>query len=776
MKKWILLLFYFIVFNNVAFAYATQNVLFRFGLVTDTHYYSEPYGEHHPLDTLGYWKIYPPTHFNTAWNEFNTKGSAFNVVLGDIHEDNAGWPGPVTNAALSGNTGDLMAIWGSYPQPVHIIMGNHDKSYNTTRSNLYSVWGTYATQENFGDYANRWDYTFDYGGVRFIAMDNVNADTQAGYGYLAASSNTLTFLTDELSKVETGGMDEGMSVVIMTHARIDCTVTDGCTQKQDLLDTANFKWTASAVSGEFYLEDDGGGSPTALQSGDYNYMQYTYANSIALPKGTIGSLTGNTWNFGNNPADSLGFDTIYIRLPDGLTPAGRGANYIQHRFPTGIGNSASTNFDAQQAIITAAASNGAAIKGVLQGHFHSNAYNLIDGVQYITFKSWKNATYASYALIEVLEDHSLVVYGYGDQDSYNVRDYYVDCTNGSNSNPGTFVDLPFKTLAYADEQVPNGNNVNVVGTCVESWSPKTGASGFTRTWTFKNAVIDANNAGNCISLNNKSYITIQGSLTLINSSTNALSVIGTSSYISVSGITIGPNAPRGILYSAVGSNNIFREFKVINTTLAGGIRIFHASGAVTFQYFTMSGGTGYSGIVITGGGTTNLYNFVSADNVGDGIGISTSTGTINIENGIMINNTHYGLDDNAVTPAGGTWNNSYYYNNTAGMRMANYTPDTNVINADPVLWTNYKPKPNSPVIDTGSTLAAVGYTDGTTPDLAGVVHNEVITNVTDVKPYTGTSVDIGAYEQPMWMPRQKVKATMFDFKTKKLISGKAKIK
>ena len=331
--------------------YMARRVQFRFGVMADTHYYSEPLGIPHPnqqiepaLDLKG-----NLDRMQIALNDSAENNAAFAVLLGDMVEDHAAWPlseSFIANGALSLNLLDIGNLFDQYSFPIHLVLGNHDKSHGTSRSDLYNHL-SYYWQESYdnNDYANRMDYIFDFANVRFIVYDNVGRLPGANTGYRSASYDTLAFLANELGKVQTGGVDEGKPVIILAHARVDCLVSDGCNQKSDLTDGVKYQWTLSAGgTNEYFLEADGGGDPQ-LELASFGGLS-VWLNGTGIPLKTIGSLDLGEWGYGGNSADPINFDTVYIRLSDPLEegswdPDNAAPRYVEYK---SVNQGASENF------------------------------------------------------------------------------------------------------------------------------------------------------------------------------------------------------------------------------------------------------------------------------------------------------------------------------------------------------------------------------------------------------------------------------------------------
>ena len=89
----------------------------------------------------------------------------------------------------------------------------------------------------------------------------------------------------------------------------------------DITDGVTYKWSASGSgTAEYYCELIGGGDPS-LDEPDALYID----NTLAV-KGAVGSLAISTWDYGNN--DTLGYNTVYVRLADGSDPDTQDVGYI----------------------------------------------------------------------------------------------------------------------------------------------------------------------------------------------------------------------------------------------------------------------------------------------------------------------------------------------------------------------------------------------------------------------------------------------------------------
>ena len=97
---------------------------------------------------------------------------------------------------------------------------------------------------------------------------------------------------------------------------------DGGFVLTDFVDAAVYKWTQSAVTTEWYLELAAGGDPGLVEVTDVYEDDGT-----AMAEGTVGSLAAGGWDWGDN--DTLGFNTVYVRLTVGGDPDAQAAGYVQ---------------------------------------------------------------------------------------------------------------------------------------------------------------------------------------------------------------------------------------------------------------------------------------------------------------------------------------------------------------------------------------------------------------------------------------------------------------
>lgn len=88
--------------------------------------------------------------------------------------------------------------------------------------------------------------------------------------------------------------------------------------------SSSYSWTASGSgTNEYYLRTAGSADP-----GIDVQPSELYVNGTSATSGTLGALTAGQWGYGDN--DSLGYDTIYVRLSGGGDPDSQSSGYIKY--------------------------------------------------------------------------------------------------------------------------------------------------------------------------------------------------------------------------------------------------------------------------------------------------------------------------------------------------------------------------------------------------------------------------------------------------------------
>lgn len=94
------------------------------------------------------------------------------------------------------------------------------------------------------------------------------------------------------------------------------------------LRTAAFSWTASGSgTNEYYVRTAGGANPGFVATPPTS--SGVYINGSTATKASLGSLAAGNWGYGDN--DTLGYDTVYVRLSGGGDPDAQVADHVQFR-------------------------------------------------------------------------------------------------------------------------------------------------------------------------------------------------------------------------------------------------------------------------------------------------------------------------------------------------------------------------------------------------------------------------------------------------------------
>jgi len=108
---------------------------------------------------------------------------------------------------------------------------------------------------------------------------------------------------------------------------------ESLTVTKDLTDGVTYTWTHDAAGGAgtdtYYCKLAATGGDPSLANPDELRLV-----GVAKVKKAITALTVGTWGYGDH--NTLGYNTIYVRLSDGTNPDTKNADYVQHVLTTGL--------------------------------------------------------------------------------------------------------------------------------------------------------------------------------------------------------------------------------------------------------------------------------------------------------------------------------------------------------------------------------------------------------------------------------------------------------
>lgn len=147
-------------------------------------------------------------------------------------------------------------------------------------------------------------------GTKYIATTPEDAVTDTGKAVLVP----FTFATGQNYMLE---FTEGVMRVYLDKALV----------LHDLTDSLTFGWSISGSgTSEYYADAAGAG----IVDPDIDLPTFIIEDGTTMTKAAAGSLTAGEWAYGDN--DTLGFDTVYVRLSDSTSPAGKPSEYLTADF------------------------------------------------------------------------------------------------------------------------------------------------------------------------------------------------------------------------------------------------------------------------------------------------------------------------------------------------------------------------------------------------------------------------------------------------------------
>lgn len=485
----------------------------------------------------------------------------------------------------------------------------------------------------------------------------------------------------------------------------------------DLIDWGTYKWTASGSgTNEYYCELAAGGDPSLTKAS-------CSIGNVRIPstEGTMGSLSEGQWDYGDN--DTLGYSTIYVRLPGGIDPD------TAPRFYVALGKGGGTDYsqqDSAQLSLTdlAMTTGGTTLTSSTGGFTAAMVGNLI----YIA--SGTNFT-AGYYEITAYTDINTVTLDRDATDSSNGSSGVGKVGGASTDLSGVATAMIGSNQVYikygtydATVSVPSGSNlshpISYIGyKTTRGDNPK----GLDR------PTIDRDSASGDVFYNNASTYVLVANLKVINVGGTSLAF----NFSSNGGWCVIKNVHIDSCYRGIGNNGAATMIGVeisnctnyaVNGRIGWVIGCYiHDNAAGIYE----SGGTTYkinSIISDNAGGIstyayTSLINCVISNNTGastDGLsGTLTFRGTEMILNSIASGNGRYGFNiGNGYITLENFDFNCHYGNGTQGLIRCPITENEVTINPSFTDASNgdFTLQTGSPCLDVG--LDAGTYTGATT--------------------------------------------------------------
>lgn len=406
-----------------------------------------------------------------------------------------------------------------------------------------------------------------------------------------------------------------------------------------LVDGTN-TWTASASGTNEYYCKTGAGTCAATQPTAF-MLDGIYTH--VAQSGTLGSLAAGNWGYGDN--DTLGFNTVYVRLTNGLSPVKSGLNYVGMSLLGTDRSQADASFKTATDLVIA---DGDAIPGVVTSATNPFATADVDNLLHIT--AGTSMTQGWYRIVSV------------DGSANATLDRAAGTVDGQLTG-GTYYVGGACSLNSATANRTDDNLLDANANAGHIYFVKYSASAYTLNAT---TIAQAGTAASPIILSG--YSTVR-SLLNTDSDRPTLNNGGT-------GTTFATNwAVRNLIFTgsantAVIGNNInsFRRVKVSNTS-SGATKValsLAGAGTVINSELTSAGSGESYGVQSSGTGAVIYGNYIYSSSPGVSgcvnLGVGVNTVAYNILSGCskavnitatydyqrIVNNTMFG----AETPAG----------------------------------------------------------------------------------------------------------------------------
>lgn len=286
----------------------------------------------------------------------------------------------------------LQEVMGSLPFPTHYLPGNHDMNFDSP-TDRYSL-------ETYKRHFGAPYYSFDYGQVHFVALDNIVWQDE---GYEDSYNGRLTdeqlrWLENDLSFV-----DPEKLIVLSMHAGLTNYVDRDTFQHQDsnrervyeVLERGGFTNVISLAGHSHTVERMRPGeryNPGTVVNEDGEEVESFGWGTVPFPQYVVGAVAGQWWS---GPKNEFGIPTSYTRTGE---PRGYmvfdvdGTEYREHFKVTGsdaamhmtfiAGNGENAQHIAQRGVMSADRTAGAVVlANVYSGGRDTRVTMQIDGGQ-----------------------------------------------------------------------------------------------------------------------------------------------------------------------------------------------------------------------------------------------------------------------------------------------------------------------------------------------------------------------------------------------------------
>jgi len=131
--------------------------------------------------------------------------------------------------------------------------------------------------------------------------------------------------------------------------------------------SSSYIWIKSTSgTNEYYCQATGGTDPGLSEPTD------VIQDGVAMTAGAVGSLAVTEWDFDDN--DTLGYDTVYVRLTDSTDPDGKAAGYVEAAYTLTVYSPEHITAALSQSIETGDGSIAFTTNGIVGSRWHYSSY------------------------------------------------------------------------------------------------------------------------------------------------------------------------------------------------------------------------------------------------------------------------------------------------------------------------------------------------------------------------------------------------------------------
>lgn len=222
---------------------------------------------------------------------------------------------------------------GSFEDVQVITNGSVDEVWVVVNRTINGSTVRYLERLGNGDGTDR-IHGFSDSYLTYAAPKDISAITAANPGVVTTDSAHGLSIGDSFKMIEVLGMTEVNNQTYIVGSKTSTTVTIESNAAHTSLVSSAFAWTASGSgTNEYYVRLAAGTDPSLATT-----ITGVFEDDTRMTSGTVGSLSASEWAYDDN--DSLGYNTVYVRLAGGEDPDTKGQGWVEYAL--GLDTSANT--------------------------------------------------------------------------------------------------------------------------------------------------------------------------------------------------------------------------------------------------------------------------------------------------------------------------------------------------------------------------------------------------------------------------------------------------